>query len=127
MSLAALQGVYLCHAPENHVRVKSDAMMWAAGEVICRHFIGEPVSTPMVSDSNRRQAYVTTLRGTILAFAYSPGCSAVTQAWTATAGGPVFSTPAFLPASDSLVVASVHGSVHCFSSTGGQSLTHLLS
>ena len=87
------------------------------------HSITEPCSAPVVFDSIRRQAYVATLRGTVRAVTHRnfPGGDLLTM-WKASAGAPVISAPAFLAAQRSLVVATVQGSVRCFSSAAGTQL-----
>jgi hypothetical protein len=90
-----------------------------AGDIFCRQDINEPTSVPVVFDGSRRQAFITTLQGSVLAFKHAQGSHSVAQVWTAHAGGPVLSTPAVLPGCGSLLVASVHGAVKAFSCSKG--------
>ena len=98
---------------------QSDGGPSTAGDIFCRQDISEPASVPVVFDSGCRQAFIATLQGTVLALKHAPGSDSVAHAWAASAGGPVLSTPAVLPACSSLLVASVHGSVRAFSSGRG--------
>ena len=99
----------------------SDRTLCLAGEHMCRQDVSEPVSTPVVFDTRCRQAYVAMLRGTVRALAHqgTPG-EPLASIWTAAAGEPVISAPAFLAEQRSLVVGTVHGSVRSFSSAKGE-------
>jgi len=98
----------------------SDRVLCLAGEHVCRQDVSEPVSTPVVFDTRCRQAYVASLLGTVMAFAFTPSCSTVSQVWTSTAEGPVLSAPAYLHDARGLAVASAHGVVQCFGSKRGR-------
>lgn len=119
--------------PDTYHATPSASSSWAsvlcnkgacsAGEVVARHSVGEPCSAPVVCDAGCRQAFVATLRGTVMALAY-PGSlgGALRTVWRASAGAPVISAPAFLAAQRSLVVATVQGCVRGFSSARGGEL-----
>ncbi len=77
----------------------------------------------MVFDRTCRRAYVATLRGTVRALAYLDiSGEELLTFWTASAGAPVISAPVFLAAQRGLAVATVQGSVRCFSNMEGELL-----
>ena len=92
-----------------------------AGSLVARQHIGQPCSAPVVFDSTCRQAYTVTLRGTVRATTCVGSLGGDAELlWSASAGAPVISAPAFLPVQQSLVVATVRGCVRCFSCARGR-------
>ena len=82
-----------------------------------------PALPPVVFDRTCRRAYVATLRGTVRAVAHLDNLGGeLLTLWTASAGAPVISAPAFLAAQRALAVATVQGSVRCFSNMKGRLL-----
>eukprot|EP00884_Botryococcus_braunii_P022368 jgi/Botrbrau1/8815/Bobra.0335s0005.1 len=112
------------HAPGRQLSICSagsvEELLEAGLDVVQEVDCGGAVSASPVFDGGRKQAYVATLTGALVALHVTEGDSVYRVVWTRGQGGlPIFGTPAVEPSSGNVIIARAGlGDVEAFSSEG---------